>query len=181
MQHPFPRHDTSARGLGEATPHLQLGKSQEHVAAGGGNSSVPEHHYSWLLGEGQGEWLLLATRCPWEKGQDSSASLWHRCACLCRKLPCSPSQALGPPDCTLTMMVTHPSSQSTSALRPSHWGQGTRPLSRGRDSLSRLASPGLTHGRRRRGVMDLPTQESQPPLCMIVSGYAGAERCLVSL
>lgn len=26
--------------------------------------------------------------------------------------------------------------------------------------------------------MDLPTQESQPPLCTIVSGYTGAERCL---
>lgn len=92
-----------------------------------------------------------------------------------------PSQALRPPACPLTVMVTHPSSQSTSALRLSRWGQGTRPLCRGRDSLSRLASPRVTHGQRRRGVMDLPTQESQPPLCTIVSGYTGAERCLVSL
>lgn len=83
---------------------------------------MPACPIPWLLGEGQGEWLLT------EKGQDSSASLGIAVP-VSAGTALQPSQALRPPDCTLTMMVTHPSSQSTSALRLSHWGQGTRPLS----------------------------------------------------
>lgn len=136
--------------------------------------------HPWLLGEGQGEWLLLQHAAHGRRAKTRQPPLASPCPSL-QETALQPSQALGPPDCTLTMMATHPSSPSTSALRLSCWGQGTPPLSRGRDSLSRLASPGVTHGQCRRGVMDLPTQESQPPLCTIVSGYTGAERCLVSL
>lgn len=57
-----------------------------------------------------------ATSCPWEKGQDSSASLGIAVP-VSAGTALQSSQALGPPDCTLTMMATHPSSQSTSALR----------------------------------------------------------------
>lgn len=65
-------------------------------------------------------------------------------------------------------------------LRLSRWGQGTHPHPEA-GTVSGLASPRVTHGQHRRGVRDLPTQESQPPLCTTVSGYTGAERCLVSL
>lgn len=178
-QHPFPRPDILPKGWAGPCPTCSWWRVRS----------------KWLL-KGKAAVCLPVVTCGcWEKDRVSGSycntlpvgegprliSLsWHCCARLCR-FALQPSQALRPPACTLTMMVTHPSSQSTSALRLSHWGQGTRPLSRGRDSLSGLASPGVTHAQRRRGVMDLPTQESQPPLCTIVSGYTGAERCLVSL
>lgn len=89
---------------------------------------MPACHDPKLLGEGQGEWFLLHHAAPGRRAKTHQPHLALPCPSL-QETALQPSQALGPPNCTLTMMVTHPSSQSTSAFRLSRWGQGTRPLS----------------------------------------------------
>lgn len=105
---------------------------------------------------------------------------WHHRARLCRKLPCSPPKLSDPQTAPSPRWRHIPLLQAPLPSDCPAAAKGHLPCPEA-GTLSRLASPGVTHGQRRRGVMDLPTQESQPPLCTIVSGYTGAERCLVSL